>query len=59
MDKVKRFFELKELWKKSDESERVELDKEIKALLATFTVEDNTILAEEIAAHSSIYDGFH
>lgn len=52
MDNVKRFFELKEIWKKGNESERTELDKEIKALLAAFTEEDFTRLAQEISAHS-------
>lgn len=52
MDKVKRFFELKKLWIKSNESERAELDKEIKGLLAAFTEEDSTRLAQEISTHS-------
>ena len=52
MDKVKRFFELKELWIKSNESERAELDKEIKGLLAAFTEEDSAWLAQEISTHS-------
>ena len=33
MDKVKRFFELKELWKKSSEEERIVIDQELSALM--------------------------
>lgn len=33
MDKVKRFFELKELWKKSSEEERIAIDQELSALM--------------------------
>ena len=32
MDKVKKFMELKEQWKKASETERVEIDKEISRL---------------------------
>lgn len=52
MDNVKHFFELKELWKKGTESERAELDEEIKVLLAAFTEEDSARLAQEISTHS-------
>ena len=48
MDKVKRFFELKELWKKSDESQRTEIDKEMTSLLADFSSEDDVLLAEGV-----------
>lgn len=54
MDNVKRFFELKELWKKGNESERAELDKEIKALLAALTEEDLDRLAQEISAQGIV-----
>ena len=53
MDNVKHFFELKELWKKSSESERAELDKEIKVLLAAFTEEDTARLAQEISTRGN------
>lgn len=33
MDKVKRFFELKELWKRSNEAERSKVDEDINTLL--------------------------
>ena len=33
MDKVNRFFELKELWKKSSEEERIVIDQELSALM--------------------------
>lgn len=33
MDKVKRFFELKELWKKASEMERNDIDRELSALM--------------------------
>lgn len=33
MDKVKRFFELKELWKKSSEEERIVIGQELSALM--------------------------
>ena len=33
MEKVKRFFELKELWKKSSEEERIAIDQELSALM--------------------------
>lgn len=48
MDKVKRFFELKELWKKSDESQRTEIDREMKSLLASFSPEDDALLKEGV-----------
>lgn len=48
MDKVKRFFELKELWKKSDESQRTEIDREMKSLLAGFSPEDDALLKEGV-----------
>lgn len=33
MDKMKRFFELKELWKQSSEAERVNIDRELTELM--------------------------
>lgn len=33
MDKMKRFFELKELWKKSSEAERADIDRELTELM--------------------------
>ncbi|MCM1780116.1 DUF5053 domain-containing protein [Bacteroides thetaiotaomicron] len=33
MDKVKRFFELKELWKKASEVERIDIDRELSTLM--------------------------
>lgn len=48
MDKTKRFFELKELWKKSDETRRAEIDKEISALLASMNEEDDGKLLDGI-----------
>lgn len=48
MDKVKRFFELKELWKKSDGSQRAEIDKEIKSLLDSFSPEDDALLTKGV-----------
>lgn len=48
MDKVKRFFELKELWKKSDESQRAEIDKEISSLMADLSPEEDTLLVEGV-----------
>lgn len=48
MDKTERFFELKELWKKSDEARRAEIDKEISALLASMDGGDDEKLLEGI-----------
>lgn len=48
MDKTKRFFELKEFWKKSDETRRAEIDKEISALLASMNEEDDGKLLDGI-----------
>lgn len=48
MDKTERFFELKELWKKSDEAQRVEIDKEISALLASMDDGDDGKLLEGV-----------
>lgn len=48
MDKTERFFELKELWKNSDEAHRVEIDKEISALLESMSAEDDGKLLEGV-----------
>ena len=48
MDKTERFFELKELWKKSDEAHRVEIDKEISELLESMDTEDDERLLEGV-----------
>lgn len=48
MDKIRRFFELKELWKRSDESQRAEIDKEISSLMADFSPEDDALLVEGV-----------
>ena len=48
MDKTGRFFELKELWKKSDEAHRVEIDKEISELLESMNTEDDERLLEGV-----------
>ena len=55
MDKTERFFELKELWKKSDEAHRVEIDKEISELLAILLSFYHAIL---LAEHPLIYCGY-
>ena len=44
MDKVKRFFELKELWKKAPETERARIDREIDALLDSMDEADGARL---------------
>ena len=48
MDKTERFFELKELWKNSDEAHRVEIDREISALLESMSAEDDGKLLEGV-----------
>lgn len=45
MDKVKRFFELKELWKKSCEADRPALDRQINKLLDNMSEEETEQLA--------------
>ena len=44
MDKVKRFFELKELWKKASETERLVIDREVDALLDSMNEADGVRL---------------
>lgn len=41
MDKIKRFFELKELWKEASDVERLEIDREIKALMNSMNETDD------------------
>ncbi|MDR0939912.1 MAG: DUF5053 domain-containing protein [Mediterranea sp.] len=48
MDKTTRFLELKELWKKSDEARRAEIDKEIAALLDSMGEKDIDSLTEGV-----------
>lgn len=48
MDKVKRFFELKEEWKRADETRRSEIDAEIDALLQTMSETEADALADGV-----------
>ena len=48
MNKTERFFELKELWKNSDEAQRAEIDKEISALLDSMNDSDDQSLLESV-----------
>lgn len=50
MDNVKRFMELKELWKKASETERVEIDKEISSLLASMDESEVPSLEEAVSS---------
>ncbi len=52
MDKVKRFFELKELWKKSPENERTEIDSQLTDLMES--LDD----AEQEALNAAISNDF-
>ena len=45
MDKIKRFFELKEQWKKADDTLKKKIDNEIISLLDSLTDEEATRLA--------------
>lgn len=49
MNKVKHFFELKELWKKASEEERDKIDKEVTSLLDSMTDEENEALTQAIS----------
>ena len=44
MDKVKRFFELKELWKKSPENDRPTIDRQITDLLDSMDEKETELL---------------
>ena len=48
MDKVERFFELKEEWKCADEQRRSEIDAELDALLQTMTEAEADALADSV-----------
>nr|DAJ56294.1 MAG TPA: protein of unknown function (DUF5053) [Caudoviricetes sp.] len=48
MNKTERFFELKELWKNSDEAHRAEIDKEISALLSSMNEGDDQELLDGV-----------
>lgn len=48
MNKTERFFELKELWKNSDEVRRAEIDKEISALLDSMNDNDDQALLQGV-----------
>lgn len=50
MDKAKRFFELKKLWKRANEAERGSIDVEIKALLDSMSEEELSQLTNGISA---------
>lgn len=45
MDNISRFFELKELWKQSSESDRPAIDNQISELLDSLTEEETNLLA--------------
>lgn len=45
MDNISRFFELKELWKQSSESDRPAIDSQISELLDSLTEEETNLLA--------------
>lgn len=44
MDNISRFFELKELWKQSSESDRLAIDRQISELLDSLTEEETNLL---------------
>lgn len=48
MDKVKRFFELKELWKKASEVERSNIDQELSCLMDSMNETERESLIEGI-----------
>lgn len=49
MDKAKKFMELKEQWKKAPEAERVEIDKEISALLESMSGNESSELEQTVS----------
>lgn len=49
MDKVKRFFELKQLWMKADESNRAEIDREMTELLDSMSPEESEMLVSGVS----------
>jgi hypothetical protein len=48
MDKVANFFQLKELWKKSDEAGRADIDKELSVLMDSMTPEEMNALVDGV-----------
>lgn len=49
MDKVKRFFELKELWKKASEVERFDIDRELSGLMDSMNETERESLFEGVS----------
>ncbi len=49
MDKVKRFFELKELWKKTSEVERSDIDRELSDLMDSMNETERESLFEGVS----------
>ncbi len=49
MDKVRRFFELKELWKQSPQQEREHIDRQIKELLDAMDTTETEYMAKAVA----------
>lgn len=49
MDKVKRFFELKELWKKASEVERFDIDHELSGLMDSMNETERESLFEGVS----------
>jgi hypothetical protein len=49
MDKVKRFFELKELWKKASEVERSDIDRELSDLMDSMNETERESLFEGVS----------
>ena len=56
MDKITRFFELKDNWKNASAEERAQIDNEIEALLESMTAEEEERLSEAI---DSDFAGLH
>ena len=49
MDKAKKFMALKEQWKKASETERVEIDREISALLDSMSENETSELEQSVS----------
>lgn len=49
MDKVKKFMQLKEQWKKASETERAEIDKEISVLLESMSENETSELEQTVS----------
>lgn len=56
MDKVRKFFELKELWKRSSESDRSSIDEQINELLKSMSEEETEELTAGI---QNDFDNIH